>query len=456
MQNAEKDKRFKLRQNIPLLILFYLAGIFAANFYMLTRIDGRFWYLAIACFVLAFVLPIFCAWGFPTFRLKLSYYGVKLLLMFTISTVISIAVFIVTMIYIAKEGFRSWWPAMVIPYVAELFYFWVGIICVYVGSKQLGLKYRVIGILVGLIPIAHLFALGIIIKKVNYEIKFEYAKNKLDISREKDRVCATRYPILLVHGVFFRDFNHFNYWGRTPKELERNGAVIFYGEHESASSVPESGRQIAAKVMEIVSKYNCGKVNIIAHSKGGLDSRYAVSKLGIAPYVASITTVNTPHRGCEFADYLLGKAPQKLRDSVAAGYNAALRKIGDLNPDFISSVVDLTASKCKELNEEMSGFDMKANGIYTQSVGSVLARSQGGRFPLNMSYLLVKHFDGKNDGLVGEKSFPWGEKFTFIETTTKRGVSHGDVIDLNRENIPGFDVREFFVELVSDLKNRGL
>ena len=71
-------------------------------------------------------------------------------------------------------------------------------------------------------------------------------------------------------------------------------------------------------------------------------------------------------------------------------------------------------------------------------------------------YLLVKHFDGKNDGLVGEKSFPWGEKFTFIETTTKRGVSHGDVIDLNRENIPGFDVREFFVELVSDLKNRGL
>ena len=197
-------------------------------------------------------------------------------------------------------------------------------------------------------------------------------------------------------------------------------------------------------------------MNVIAHSKGGLDMRTAIANTSAAPYVASLTTVNTPHRGCEFADYLLGKAPQKLRDSVAAGYNAALRKIGDLHPDFISSVVDLTASKCKELNEEMSGFDMKANGIYTQSVGSVLARSQGGRFPLNMSYLLVKHFDGRNDGLVGENSCQWGEKYTFIDTHNNRGVSHGDIIDLNRENVPGFDVREFFVELVSDLKNRGL
>jgi triacylglycerol lipase len=29
------------------------------------------------------------------------------------------------------------------------------------------------------------------------------------------------------------------------------------------------------------------------------------------------------------------------------------------------------------------------------------------------------------------------------------------MIDLNRENIDGFDVREFYVQLVSDLKNKG-
>ena len=38
----------------------------------------------------------------------------------------------------------------------------------------------------------------------------------------------------------------------------------------------------------------------------------------------------------------------------------------------------------------------------------------------------------------------------------KRGITHADVIDLNREDIPGFDVREFYVQLVHGLKKRGL
>ena len=34
--------------------------------------------------------------------------------------------------------------------------------------------------------------------------------------------------------------------------------------------------------------------------------------------------------------------------------------------------------------------------------------------------------------------------------------AHGDVIDLMREDIAGFDVREFYIELVHGLKKRGL
>lgn len=68
---------------------------------------------------------------------------------------------------------------------------------------------------------------------------------------------------------------------------------------------------------------------------------------------------------------------------------------------------------------------------------------------------LCSAFDGANDGLVAETSFPWGEKYTFLTVKGRRGISHGDVIDMNRENIPGFDVREFFVELVSGLRERG-
>ena len=68
---------------------------------------------------------------------------------------------------------------------------------------------------------------------------------------------------------------------------------------------------------------------------------------------------------------------------------------------------------------------------------------------------MVKYFDGDNDGLVGEKSFPWGDSFEYLTVKGKRGISHGDVIDLNRENIKGFDVREYYVGLVNKLVQMG-
>lgn len=123
-----------------------------------------------------------------------------------------------------------------------------------------------------------------------------------------------------------------------------------------------------------------------------------------------------------------------------------------MNPDFLAAVHDLTFENCEKLNEEI----VDDPNIFYQSVGSKLNKPMSGRFPLNFTYPLVKYFDGANDGLVGEESFPWGENYHFLTVEGKRGISHGDVIDLNRENIPGFDVREFYVQLVADLKNKGL
>ena len=48
-----------------------------------------------------------------------------------------------------------------------------------------------------------------------------------------------------------------------------------------------------------------------------------------------------------------------------------------------------------------------------------------------------------------------GQDYHFLTVSGKRGISHGDVIDLNRENIDGFDVRETFVQIVSDLRMKG-
>ena len=96
------------------------------------------------------------------------------------------------------------------------------------------------------------------------------------------------------------------------------------------------------------------------------------------------------------------------------------------------------------------------NDIYTQSFGSKLNHAVSGKFPLNMSYHLVKHFDGLNDGLVGEDSFKWGSEYHFLTNPGLRGISHADMIDLNRENIDGFDIREFYIGVVQGLKARGL
>lgn len=364
----------------------------------------------------------------------------------------------------------------------------------YATSVQLGLKIRVIGIVCGWIPIANLVALRLIIRTVAEEVRFETAKERLDRSRAAARVCATRYPVLLVHGVFFRDTKALNYWGRVPGELQRNGATVFYGEHQSAASVPDSARELTERIRRIVETTGCGKVNVIAHSKGGLDMRYAIARCGAAPMVASLTTINTPHRGCGFADYLLTNIPAAAQARVAATYNAAASHLGDTHPDFMAAVHDLTQSGCARLNAEIgdatelsdssrasypnpapalmhspgvTAATAAANanpapatdpfrGIVCQSVGSKLAHATTGKFPLNFTYPLVKWFDGPNDGLVAQPSFPWGERFTWLEPNGTRGISHADMIDLNRENIPGFDVREFYVGIVADLKRRGL
>ena len=68
----------------------------------------------------------------------------------------------------------------------------------------------------------------------------------------------------------------------------------------------------------------------------------------------------------------------------------------------------------------------------------------------------MKYFDGENDGLVGVDSFEWGDSLTMLRNEgVKRGISHADMIDLNRENIKGMDVREFYVQLVSGLREKG-
>ena len=448
MQNYKTSLFGHIYRIINILLLCFIAN----SYFFIDRLNMPLLHIpCIILFILINIFPSLTKWGYNSFRLRMCCHGSELLIYFVVSMTFSVILNIYTAFIYIPERWITWVLSLLICILYNAIVFWNGIISVYLTSIQLGIKLRLIGIICAWIPVVNLFVLGKIIKIVSKEVNFEIGKANLDKSRAAERICATKYPILLVHGVFFRDSKYFNYWGRIPKELELNGAKIYYGNHQSASSVTDSAAELSATIENIVKTTGCEKINIIAHSKGGLDCRYALNKLGADKYVASLTTINTPHRGCGFADYLLNKVSPDVKNSVAEKYNNTLRNFGDKNPDFLAAVSCLTKEYCTKFNQNIKD----SPNVYYSSVGSKLNHSANGKFPLNFSYLLVKHFDGNNDGLVSEKSFSWGSDYRFITVKGKRGVSHGDMIDLNRENIYEFDVREFYVQLVSRLKKMG-
>ncbi len=436
----------------PTYVIYFILMSLLLNSYMLVKISPLMLLVIIPLFVLLNSLVGIKLTGTKKPRLKLCNHGTLLLTIFVGSLIPSLIWHIVLAFLTIPKTYMDLVWSLVYCIVASTILFWNGIICVYCTSTQMGIKWRLIGALCGMIPILNLIVLTRIINITSDEVDFEIEKEIISTSPALSEICKTKYPLVLVHGVFFRDSKLFNYWGRIPRTLKLHGATIYYGEHQSALTVKESARELASRIKLIVERSGCEKVNIIAHSKGGLDCRYAISEFGLAPYVASLTTVNTPHRGCIFAERLLYAIPESIKNKVATVYNTTLTALGDETPDFLAAIGDLTAEACQKQNELLTF----PNGIFAQSIGSVMEHPHNGQFPLNLSYRYVKNFDGENDGLVGESSFAWGEKYTLLRSKGTRGISHGDVIDLNRENIRDFDVRAFYSELVSDLRNRGL
>lgn len=326
-----------------------------------------------------------------------------------------------------------------------------GILRICATARQIKISRYVFLILFWWVPVVNLFVFCSLYKAARHEYRFETAKLEQNLVRKENESCKTRYPVVLVHGIFFRDWHLLNYWGRISGELMKNGAVIFYGHQQSSESVEKSAAELKEQILKIIADTGCEKVNIIAHSKGGLDARYLISCLGMESCVASLTTINTPHRGCKFIDVALRRVPDSLLRSIARKYNRLYTIVGDTKPDFYHGFLDLTAANCTAFNQNVS--DME--GVYYQSYMSQMNHFFSAGFPQNFGYLMNKHYSGKNDGLVTVESAKWGDSFQLVTVKGRRGISHGDMIDLLRENIKGFDVREFYVKLFSDLKAKG-
>ena len=149
-------------------------------------------------------------------RLRVVDHGACLLLILLISAALSIGVQLLLLLFVFEKSWLTLLWSALCCFGMESVIFWCGILCVYLTSAQMGVRRRLIGILVGLVPIVNVMMLCRIITVSLDEVRVETQKQLLNAAREKERICATRYPILLVHGVFFRDSRLFNYWGVSP------------------------------------------------------------------------------------------------------------------------------------------------------------------------------------------------------------------------------------------------
>ncbi len=281
------------------------------------------------------------------------------------------------------------------------------------------------------------------------EIDHTLYRIRLDGVRAERRICGTRYPLMLVHGVGFRDFHYFNYWGRIPRELVRNGARVYYGHQEAWGTIEDNARILKDKIREIKRETGCRKVNIIAHSKGGLDARYLISGLHMEESVASLTTISTPHRGSALVD-LLERLPDHVYRAVCSLIDRYFARLGDTKPDAYHASRQLSQAFAKTFNAAYRDRE----GVFYQSYASLMRSGFSSKL-LCVPYWILKRLDGPNDGLVTEESARWGDFRGTMTNRRLRGISHGDMIDLTREDYEGFDVKEFYIELAADLKKRG-
>ena len=91
----------------------------------------------------------------------------------------------------------------------------------------------------------------------------------------------------------------------------------------------------------VLAEKNSEKVNIIAHSKGGIDARYLIWKYDYADKVAILITMATHHHGSELADGIY--SGKLIRTKLAKSFIKSYEKSNkDKSPDMYGVLYELT------------------------------------------------------------------------------------------------------------------
>lgn len=210
-------------------------------------------------------------------------------------------------------------------------------------------------------------------------------------------------PLVLVHGILGFDrlglpSSPISYFRGIPAALSDAGYTVPEPPALSPAGSVEERATCLQTYLETHPDVAGRPVHLIAHSMGGLDSRYAISRLGLADRVLSLTTLGTPHGGTSIADFDL---------AVLGGLLDVLdsTRLVDLRGFF-----DLTRRHSLEFAQE--GIEDPVSVRYF----SVAGHYQPGLVSLDLlkpTHDFISLSEGPNDGLVSEASASFG---TFLGT----------------------------------------
>lgn len=122
-------------------------------------------------------------------------------------------------------------------------------------------------------------------------------------------INTDRVPVLLVHGWHGNrnSLDAFKSW------LEDDGYHVEVLEYDSSQYAEVAARELSEKVQEMLN--DSDEVDIIAHSYGGLVSRYYIEKMDGDENVRNLIMLGTPNHGSQLADFVTDP-PEKLVENI--------------------------------------------------------------------------------------------------------------------------------------------
>ncbi len=280
---------------------------------------------------------------------------------------------------------------------------------------------------------------------------------RYDISVTCSDACGletTRFPVVMVHGwTGFSEIGPLEYFYGVNDDLAPRGYLLYIAELDPYNSVEVRSGQLAEQIDAFLEEGRARKVNVVAHSQGGLDTRRVISTLGYGDRIASLVTIATPHYGTPIADVATGALPGPAEEALFFLLNllgaAATGHEQEARDSFESLAEDYVRNTFNPENPDDPAVTYISWTGLTCLFG--ITCDDVCDIEIRWAYDLIYLMRGDNDGMVPVESGQWGEYMGTIP------ADHFDEVgQLFGVTGPNFDHLEFYHGVVSEIRGRGL